>query len=368
MFSYINANGGINGRKITLKYLDDAYNPTQTVTLTKQLVLQDKVFATVGSLGTPTQSKVEAFMNSEKVPQLFVASGCVCWNQPSKFPQTFGYQTDYVKEGKILGQYIAQHFAGKKVAVFYQDDDFGQGGLQGISDEVQAASIVTKQPYQPGNTDISAQIQAIAAAKPDVLVSFSIPAYTALLRLGELKANINPTLVVSNVGIDPTTVEGLLASFAKQGGANLAQPAALIEGVISDAYLPPTTDTTNSWIALFKKVHDQYLPKLPFDGNVEVGMAYAYGFAQALVKAGKNPTRAGLLQALEGGIEPGPGLVPLAYSSTSHSGFEGVQIAIIHNGAAQLQGTPLTTDDGTGPIQPYTTPQATAPANGIPTG
>jgi ABC-type branched-subunit amino acid transport system substrate-binding protein len=368
MFNYINANGGINGRKITLKYLDDAYNPTQTVTLTKQLVLQDKVFATVGSLGTPTQTKVQAFMNSEKVPQLFVASGCVCWNQPAKYPETFGYQTDYVKEGKILGQYIEQHFAGKKIAVFYQDDDFGQGGLQGISDEVQASQIVTKQAYQPGNTDISAQVQAIAAAKPDVLVSFSIPAYTALLRLGELKANISPTLVVSNVGIDPTTVEGLLASFAKQGGASLAQPAALIEGVISDAYLPPTTDTSNSWIALFKKVHDQYLAKLPFDGNVEVGMAYAYGFAQALVKAGKNPTRAGVIQALQSGISAGPGLVPLSYSSSSHAGFEGVQIAIIHNGAAQLQGTPLTTDDANGPIQPYKTPQAPAPANGIPTG
>jgi len=89
-FNYINANGGINGRKITLKYLDDAYNPTQTVTLTKQLVLQDKVFAMVGALGTPTHTKVVDFLNSSRVPDLFVASGCSCWDQPKAHPYTFG--------------------------------------------------------------------------------------------------------------------------------------------------------------------------------------------------------------------------------------------------------------------------------------
>src|SRR5437588_5620455 len=128
-FDYVNANGGVNGRKINLKYVDDAYNPTQTVTLTKQLVLQDKVFATVGSLGTPTHTKVVDFLNSSRVPDLFVASGCSCWDQPKTHPYTFGWQPDYTVEGKILGQYITQHFAGKKVAYFYQDDDFGRDGV-----------------------------------------------------------------------------------------------------------------------------------------------------------------------------------------------------------------------------------------------
>ncbi|HEY2985279.1 MAG TPA: ABC transporter substrate-binding protein, partial [Jatrophihabitantaceae bacterium] len=105
-FNYVNANGGVNGRKVTLKYLDDAYNPTQTVTLTKQLVLQDKVFAVIGALGTPTHTKVVDFLNSERVPDLFVASGCSCWDQPKAHPYTFGWQPDYVVEGKILGDYV----------------------------------------------------------------------------------------------------------------------------------------------------------------------------------------------------------------------------------------------------------------------
>src|SRR5262249_35568207 len=107
-FNYINASGGINGRKITLKYVDDTYNPTQTVTLTRQLVLQDKVFAMLGALGTPTHTKVVDFLNTERVPDLFVASGCTCWDEPKQHPYTFGWQPDYTVEGKVLGQYINQ--------------------------------------------------------------------------------------------------------------------------------------------------------------------------------------------------------------------------------------------------------------------
>jgi ABC-type branched-subunit amino acid transport system substrate-binding protein len=364
-FNYINANGGINGRKITLKYLDDAYNPTQTVTLTKQLVLQDKVFALVGSLGTPTHTKVVDFLNSSRVPDLFVASGCTCWDQPKTHPYTFGWQPDYTIEGKILGQYITQHFAGKKVAYFYQDDDFGRDGVAGLDKYVPANLVVGRQSYQPGNVDVSAQVAAIANAKPDVVVLETIPAYTALFKLTSLKLGFAPTLAVSNVGSDPTTVQGLLQAFAKQAGASV-QPNQLIEGMISDTYLPSLGDTSNSWITLFKKIHDQYLPKLPFDGNVGYGMASAYTFAQALAAAGKNPTRQGLIDALQKGNLNGPGLVPFRYSSSSHAGFTGVQVGTIHSGQLVVTGTPLTTDDAAGPITPYTASPTTAPANGIP--
>jgi ABC-type branched-subunit amino acid transport system substrate-binding protein len=364
-FNYINANGGINGRKITLKYLDDAYNPTQTVTLTKQLVLQDKVFAMVGSLGTPTHTKVVDFLNSSRVPDLFVASGCTCWDQPKTHPYTFGWQPDYTVEGKILGQYINQHFAGKKVAYFYQDDDFGRDGVAGLDKYIPANLVVGRQSYQPGNVDVSAQVAAIANAKPDVVVLDTIPAYTALFKLTSLKLGFAPTLAVSNVGSDPTTVQGLLQAFAKQAGAAV-QPDQLIEGMISDTYLPSLGDTSNSWITLFKKIHDQYLPKLPFDGNVGYGMASAYTFAQALAAAGKNPTRQGLIDALQKGNLAGPGLVPFRYSSSSHAGYTGVQVATIHAGQLVVTGTPLTTDDGSGPIQPFTGTPTTAPANGIP--
>src|SRR5579859_8174030 len=124
-FAYVNAHGGVYGRNIVYKYLNDAYDPTTTASVVRQLVLQDNVYAIFNGLGTPTHLAVVSFLNSEKVPDVFVASGCDCWNAPSTYPETFGWQLDYVREGKILGQYITQHFAGKKIAYFYQNDDFG---------------------------------------------------------------------------------------------------------------------------------------------------------------------------------------------------------------------------------------------------
>lgn len=366
-FNYVNDNGGINGRKITLKYLDDAYNPAQTLTATKQLVLQDKVFAMVGALGTPTHTKVLDFLNSSRVPDLFVASGCTCWDSPKDHPYTFGWQPDYTVEGKVLGQYISKTYAGKKVAYFYQDDDFGRDGMKGLDKYIDKSLVVTRQPYESGNTDVAGQVAAIARAKPDVVVLETIPAYTALFKLTALKLGFNPTMVVSNVGSDPLTLSGLLESFAKQAGASV-KGAQLIEGVVSDTYLPPGGDLSNSWIALFKKVHDKYIPKLPFDGNVLYGMSYAYTFLQALKAAGKNPTRQSLIAAVEKGGFAGPTLVPYRYSKDSHAGATGVQVATIKNGAIAVIGSPMTTDDGDGDVTAYTAPPAAAPANGIPPG
>lgn len=366
-FNFVNDSGGVNGRKITLKYLDDAYNPTQTLTLTKQLVLQDKVFAIVGALGTPTHTKVVDYLNQQRVPDLFVASGCSCWDEPKQHPYTFGWQPDYVVEGKILGNYINKNFAGKKVAYFYQDDDFGRDGVAGLDKYIDRSLVVSRQPYQPGNTDVAPQVSAIARAKPDVVVLETIPAYTALFKLTSLKLGFNPTIVVSNVGSDPITVSGLLEAFAKQAGASVKGDQ-LIEGIVTDAYLPPLGDTSNSWIALFKKVHDQYIPKLPFDGNVEYGMAAAYTFTQALQAAGDDPTRDSLVAAIERGLSAGPGLTPLRYSSTSHEGYSGAQVGVVRGHAVVLRGTPATTDDRSGPVRPYDVEQAAPPAGGIPPG
>src|ERR1700735_174521 len=122
-FDYVNANGGIYGRKIVYKYLDDGYDPTKTASVVRQLVLQDSVYALFNGLGTPTHLAAVSFLNSQKVPDVCVASGCDCWNAPSTYPETFGWQLDYISEGKILGQYIKQHFAGKKVGFFFQNDE-----------------------------------------------------------------------------------------------------------------------------------------------------------------------------------------------------------------------------------------------------
>ena len=364
-FDYVNAHGGVNGRKIHLTYKDDAYNPTNTVNVVHQLVLQDHVFGIFEGLGTPTHTKVVSYLNASKVPDLFVASGCACWDDGTKQPYTFGWQPNYTIEGKILGQYIKQHFAGQKVAVLYQDDDFGQGGLAGIQAELPASQIVSKQAYQSGTTTLAPQVTAIKASKAKVLVQFTVPIYTAIAELTSFTLGYKPQLVVSNVGIDPITVAGLLKSISK----GKASGTALIEGAITDGYLPSTADTSNPWIQLFMKIHDQYDKQAPFDGNVEYGMANAYTLVQALQAAGKNLTRQDVVNAIQqqGAKWTGPGLVPYRYSTTDHGGFSGTQIGHIKNGKIVLIGTPLTTTpDPSSPITPYTTAQPAPPATGVP--
>ncbi|MGZ4238916.1 MAG: ABC transporter substrate-binding protein [Solirubrobacteraceae bacterium] len=364
-FNYVNAHGGVNGRKIHLIYKDDAYNPTNTVNVTHQLVLQDHVFGIFEGLGTPTHTKVVSYLNASKVPDLFVASGCACWDDGQKQPYTFGWQPNYTIEGKILGQYIKQHFAGQKVAVLYQDDDFGQGGLAGIAAELPASQIVSKQAYQSGTTTLAPQITQIKTSKAKVLVQFTVPIYTAIAELTSFTLGYKPQLVVSNVGIDPTTVGSLLKVVSK----GKASGTGLIEGAITDGYLPSTADTTNPWIQLFIKIHDQYDKQAPFDGNVEYGMANAYTLIQALQAAGKNLTRQSIVQAIEqnGAKWTGPGLVPYRYSTADHGGFSGTQIGQIKNGKIVLTGTPLTTTpDPNSPITPYTTAQPAPPTTGVP--
>ncbi|MDQ1696921.1 MAG: branched-chain amino acid transport system substrate-binding protein [Frankiaceae bacterium] len=365
-FKYINENGGINGRTITYKYLDDGYDPTKTVAQTKKLITQDKVFAIFNALGTPTHEKVIEFLNQQKVPDLFVASGCQCWDDVSAHPETFGWQPDYVIEGKILGEYVKKNFAGKKIAYFYQDDDFGKDGVKGLDMEIPKSQVVARESYQTSNPDIASQVQKFQSAKADVIVSFSIPAFTALLKLNALKVKYDPTLAVSNVGSDPLTLSGLLEAFAKQGGSTV-KGSDLIQGVITDGYIASPADPTNSWIKLFQTIHDKYIPKLPFDGNVLYGMAAGYTFAQALAAAGANPTRDSLVKAVEAGLDQGPGLVPFRFSTSSHAGFTGVQIGVIKGTAVKLTGSPATTDDGNGPITAFDGTQPEAPANGIPT-
>ncbi|HTU79920.1 MAG TPA: ABC transporter substrate-binding protein [Solirubrobacteraceae bacterium] len=363
-FDYINAHGGIYGRKIHLIIKNDEYNPTETVSVVHELVLKDNVFGIFEGLGTPTHTKVVGFLNSSKVPDMFVASGCPCWDDGSSQPWTFGWQPNYTIEGKILGRYLKQHFAGKKVGVFYQDDDFGNGGLAGIRDELPASSIVSAQPYQPGTTNVAPQISAIKAAGAEVLVDFTVPIYTALGQLSSFTLAYKPQLVVSSVGIDPITVGGLLKTYSK-GKAGTE----LIEGAITAGYLPSSAEESNPWIALFKKIHNEYDASAPFDGNVEYGMANAYTLAQALELAGKNLTREKLIDVVdEKGKElTGPGLVPYRYTKTEHGGYAGVEMGQVRNGKIVLFGGALVTEPTAGsPITAYTKPQPAPPANGIP--
>jgi branched-chain amino acid transport system substrate-binding protein len=365
-FQYVNAHGGVFGRKIKYTYLDDGYDPAKTVTVVHQLVLQDNVFGIFNGLGTPTHLAVASYLNSNKVPDLFVASGCDCWDNPTTLPYTFGWQLDYVREGKILGAYIKQHFAGKKVGYFFQNDEFGQDGVKGLDMEIPHSQVVSRQSYVPTNVNIGPAVAALKASGAQVVVSFSIPAFTALLKLAALKLGWNPAFVVSDVGSDPITLAGLLEAFAKKGGATV-QGNQLTQGIITDGYLPTLGDQSNSWIALFKKVHDTYDAKAPFDGNVLYGEAVGYAFVQAMVKAGKNPTRAGVVKAIEAGLPQGASVAPYDYSATDHSGITGAFIGVIKNGAIVQQGPVWTTDTSpTGAVTQFTGTQAAAPASGMP--
>jgi ABC-type branched-subunit amino acid transport system substrate-binding protein len=365
-FQYLNAHGGIYGRKIVYKYLNDQYNPSMTATVVRQLVLKDNVYAIFDGLGTPTHLAVAPFLNSEKVPDVFVASGCECWDNPAKLPETFGWQLDYVREGKILGQYVKDHFKGKKVGFFYQDDEFGQDGVKGLDDEIPAKQIVAKEAYDPTNTTIGPLVAKLKAAGAQVVVSFSVPAFTALLKLNALGLSFNPQLVVSDVGSDPITLAGLLQAFAAKAHQKV-NGNLLTQGIITDAYLPSLGSSGNSWIQLFTKIHNQYIPKLPMDGNVEYGMSVAYTFAEAMFKAGRNPTRQDLINAINGGLSQGVSVAPYAYSASDHNGITGAYMASISGGKLIPMGPVLVTGTSpTGAITPYTATQPAAPASGIP--
>ena len=363
-FNYVNAHGGIFGRKITYYYYDDGYNPTNTASLTRKLILEDKVFALFSALGTPTHLAVVDYINSQKVPDLFVSSGCNCWNDPSNHPFTFGWQPDYTIEGKILGQYVQQNLSGKKVGYFFQNDEFGLDGVKGLDAQLGASSVpdASRQNYVPTNTNIGPQIAALQASGAQVVVSFSIPAFTTLALLAAAKIGYHPVWVVSNVGSDVTTLTGLLKSFSKGtvGGQ-------LLGGIVTDAYLPLVGDSSNPWISLFKGIRDKYVSYLPWDGNVLYGMAQAYTFVQAIKAAGRNPTRASFVKTLETAkLSGGPGLAPYGYSSSNHLGFLGMQMATIAADGTVTTTGPVYTSSDSGPVTQYKGSPSSPPANGIP--
>jgi branched-chain amino acid transport system substrate-binding protein len=356
-YQYVNAHGGVDGRKIQFKYVDDMYNPANTPTVVRQLVLQDNVFAIVSGLGTPTHQTVVQYLNANKVPDLFIASGCDCWNIPKKYPYTFGYQTDYTIEAKILGKYVTDHFKGQKVAYIYQNDDVGQGALLGLRQEIPNSAVVAKQPYSVNDllspSGLANQVSAVKAAGAQVVVLYTVNFGTASVLKAAAQIGYHPQFVVSSIGSDPPIIGGLL------GSANTS----LENGVISDNYLPSEFDTANPWINLFKTIHDKYDASQPFDGNTVYGMSAGYLFVQALKGAGKNPTRQSLVNVLnsKGASYKGPGLVPLGFSKNYHGGYLGAQIGIVNNGSITTSGPVYVTHD-TGPITIYSARQPAPPA------
>jgi branched-chain amino acid transport system substrate-binding protein len=352
-FDYVNAAGGVYGRKITYKIMDDTYNPATTQQVVRQMVLQDKVFAVVNGLGTPTHTGVLDFLKTNRVPDLFVASGSRSWNQPDKYPGTFGFNPDYTVEGKILATYVKSSLTGKKVCFLGQDDDFGRDSLAGI--EQILGPVAAKQSYVTSNPNVGPQMGALKAAACQVVMLATVPGFTALAIGTGAKIGFKPQYVVSNVGADPTTLTKTLGAAAP-----------LLEGVVAANYLPLASDTANPWIQLFQKVNSQYNSGAPLDDNAVYGMAVGYLFVQTLQASGKDLTRDKLVAAVEKGGFTGPGMAPLRFSDKDHSGYAGEQLTKIVNGKSTYFGTPFQTDDAAGPVTPYTAAAVAPPASGIP--
>jgi ABC-type branched-subunit amino acid transport system substrate-binding protein len=360
-FKYINAHGGVYGRSIKFDYLDDQYNPVKSLQVTQKLVQQDKIFAMVGGLGTATHEAVVNYLTSQQVPDLYVESGCTCFNDPANHPYTYGYFPDYKIEGKVLGQYVQTNFPGQRVAYLLQDDDLGQNSQEGLNQLLPAGQVVTQQSYDANylTNGLGAQIAAAKAANAQVVVLFGIPAAVAIALLTANQLNYHPTWVASNVGTDPTTLGALIKQYSK-GAADIS----IANGLISDSYIPSPTDPKNPWVRLFQTVHDTYDAGQPFDFYAISGMTLAYATYQALHAAGPDLTRQGLLHAVatRGSSFEGPNLAPYRFSATDHDGMAGTQISIIAKGHSILSGPVFVTDDEDAPVTTHTQPHPPPPS------
>lgn len=326
-YEYVNANGGVNGRKIDFVVKDDGYNPATTQSVVRELVQEENVFAIVGGLGTPTHTAVLDYLNQQQVPDLFVASGSTSWNQPEKYPYTFGFNADYLVEAGALAAYAKEKHAGKKVCLLGQDDDFGDEFIQGAENVLGAGGLTEVQRYSTSNQDVSAQIGALKAAGCEITMLATINGFTALAVGTAAKLNWFPLWFSSSSGGDYPT----LATYL---GPEVAPK--LLQGFTGVNYLPMAD---GAWVDLFKQINQQYNNGAPFDGNTIYGMSQAYTFTEALAAAGENPTRDSLVEAVRSGRLKGNGIVPLIFSADSHSAFDASGITMVDSGVQDYAGS-----------------------------
>ena len=234
--SYVNANGGVNKRKIKYVYKDDAYDPSKTCEQTRELVQQDKVFAIFNSLGTEQNLATRAYLNAIKVPQLFVASGATTFGKDYKqYPWTIGYQPNYRAEGTIYGRYIAKTAPKARIGVLYQNDDYGKDLLTGLKQRARhegASSIVSKQSYEATDADVQSQIARLKAAKVSTLMLFATPQFAIQSYVYAHKLGWKPKVFVNAVS-SASNIMGLPTA-----GAGKKQT----EGSISIVFLKDPTD------------------------------------------------------------------------------------------------------------------------------
>jgi branched-chain amino acid transport system substrate-binding protein len=338
-FKFVNANGGVNGRQITFTYLDDAYNPSQTVQATRQLVEQDKVFADYDSLGTEQNLAIRDYLAQRGVPQVFVASGARVFGADyQKYPGTIGFQPTYAAEGYIYGRYIRATKPKAKIAVLYQNDDYGKELLAGLKGGLAplGKAIVSTQGYEATATDVSSQISSLKGSGANTLMIFATPAATIQTYVSVNKLGWKPQIFVNAVS---SASQLMRISAASSSNATL-------EGSLSIVFLKdPTSPKWKNDPTM--KLYRSILAKYGSGGNPNdvfnvYAMASAWTMVDALKRAGKNLTRTGLLKAVTSLNEPkNPFVLPgitIKTTPTSRFPISQAQMQRWHNGAWQSFG------------------------------
>jgi branched-chain amino acid transport system substrate-binding protein len=277
-FNKINAEGGINGRKINFISYDDGYSPPKTVEQARKLVESDEVLFIFNSLGTPPNSAIQKYMNAKKVPQLFVATGATKWNDPQNFPWTMGWQPNYQNESHIYAKYLLKEKPDAKIAILYQNDDYGKDYVKGLKDGLgakAASMIVAEESYETTEPSIDDHVVRLKASGADVFFNVTTPKFAAQAIKKAAEIEWKPLHILNNVSAS-------IGSVIKPAGFENAQ------GIISSAYLKDTSDPQWKDDAGMK-TFDEFLTKYFPDGNrIDLNVMYGYTVAQGLVHVLKN--------------------------------------------------------------------------------
>ena len=288
-FNKINAEGGINGRKINFVSYDDGYSPPKAVEQARKLVESDEVLVVFGPLGTPSNSAIQKYLNAKKVPQLFVATGATKFGEPKEFPWTMGWQPAYQSESRVYAKHLLTAKPDAKIAILYQNDDFGKDMLKGLKDGlgVKASQIIAEESYEVSEPTIDSHIIKLKASGADVYFSFTTPKFAAqsLKKVAEL--GWKPMYFQSNVGAS-------VGSVLKPAGFENAQ------GILSAAYAKDGADPqwdNDEGMKKFYAFLAKYAPDMnKADGSVVYGYGQAQTMVQVLKQAGDNLTRENVMK------------------------------------------------------------------------
>jgi branched-chain amino acid transport system substrate-binding protein len=319
-FAMINDQGGINGRKINFITRDDGYSPPKTVELVRQLVEEEHVLLLFNTLGTPPNSAIRGYLNDNKVPQLFVATGADKWNDPKHYPWTMGWQPSYRVEARIYARYILKNLPNAKIAVLYQNDDFGKDYLvglrEGLGDKADKM-IVATQTYETTDPTVDSQIVVLQGTGADVLLTAAIPKFAAQAIRKVYDIGWKPTHFLTNVS---ASVKAVLQPAGPEKGV----------GIISAGYLKEPTDPQwqdtpeyKEWLAWMKKYNTSGNVA---DGNNVSGYSFAQTLVAVLKASGDNLTRENVMkQAASIHNMTLPMLLPGIVVSTSADDFAPVK-------------------------------------------